>query len=74
MSVGLIDDAHQAEKIIASGEADLVVLGRGALYDPRWAWHAAETLGAETAYPPKYRVCHPSLRPELFRNRQKAPV
>jgi len=35
-------------------------------YDPRWAWHAAEALRAETAYPAKYRVCQPSLRPELF--------
>jgi 2,4-dienoyl-CoA reductase-like NADH-dependent reductase (Old Yellow Enzyme family) len=71
MSVGLIDKPEQAEQIIASGEADLVVLARGALYDPRWAWHAAEALGAETAYAPKYRVCHPSLRPELFPQRRK---
>lgn len=71
MSVGLIDKPEQAEQIIASGEADLVVLARGALYDPRWAWHAAEALGAETAYAPKYRVCHPSLRPELFAHRRK---
>jgi 2,4-dienoyl-CoA reductase-like NADH-dependent reductase (Old Yellow Enzyme family) len=72
MSVGLIDKPEQAEQIIASGEADLVVLARGALYDPRWAWHAAEALGAETAYAPKYRVCHPSMRPELFPHRRKS--
>jgi len=72
MSVGLIDKPEQAEQIIADGEADLVVLARGALYDPRWAWHAAEALGAETQYAPKYRVCHPSLRPELFPHRRKA--
>jgi 2,4-dienoyl-CoA reductase-like NADH-dependent reductase (Old Yellow Enzyme family) len=72
MSVGLIDKPEQAEQIIASGEADLVVLARGALYDPRWAWHAAEALGVETQYAPKYRVCHPSLRPELFPHRRKA--
>jgi 2,4-dienoyl-CoA reductase-like NADH-dependent reductase (Old Yellow Enzyme family) len=66
MSVGLIDKPEQAEQIIAGGEADLVVLGRAALYDPRWAWHAAEALGADTAYAAKYKVCHPSLRPELF--------
>lgn len=71
MSVGLIDKPEQAEQIIASGQADLVVLARGALYDPRWAWHAAEALGAETQYAPKYRVCHPSLRPELFPHRRK---
>ncbi|MGH8141990.1 MAG: NADH:flavin oxidoreductase/NADH oxidase [Steroidobacteraceae bacterium] len=72
MSVGLIDKPEQAEQIIAGGEADLVVLARGALYNPRWAWHAAEALGAETQYAPKYRVCHPSLRPELFPHRRKS--
>ncbi len=72
MSVGLIDKPDQAEAIIASGEADMVALARGALYDPRWAWHAAEALGAETAYAPKLRVCHPSLRPQLFPDHKKA--
>jgi len=72
MSVGLIDKPEFAQQIIARGDADFVVLARGALYDPRWAWHAAEVLGAETAYAPKYRVCHPSLRPELFPAHLKA--
>ncbi len=70
-SVGLIDKPAQAEEIIASGKADVVVIGRGALFDPRWAWHAALELGAETAYAPKYKVCHPSLRPQLFPQLQK---
>lgn len=65
-SVGLIDKPAQAEEIVASGQADVVVIGRGAMFDPRWAWHAALELGAETAYAPKYRACHPSLRPQLF--------
>jgi 2,4-dienoyl-CoA reductase-like NADH-dependent reductase (Old Yellow Enzyme family) len=71
MTVGLIDKPEYAEGIISRGEADFVVLGRAALYDPRWAWHAAEALGADTAYAPKYKVCHPSLRPELFPQRRK---
>ena len=71
MSVGLITSAKQAEDIIASGKADFVVLGRGVLYDPRWAWHAAEELGAETDYAPKLRAAHPSLRPQVFPSRQK---
>jgi 2,4-dienoyl-CoA reductase-like NADH-dependent reductase (Old Yellow Enzyme family) len=70
MSVGLIGDPHQAEEIISSGKADFVVLGRGMLYDPRWAWHAAEELGAETAYAPKYMMAHPKIRPQLFPNRK----
>jgi 2,4-dienoyl-CoA reductase-like NADH-dependent reductase (Old Yellow Enzyme family) len=71
MSVGLIADPHHAEEIVASGQADMIAIARGAMYDPRWAWHAAEELGAETEYAPKYRGCHPSLRPQLFPHRHK---
>ncbi|HTI67297.1 MAG TPA: oxidoreductase, partial [Caulobacteraceae bacterium] len=70
-SVGLIGTAAQAEEIVASGQADMIAIGRGAIYDPRWAWHAAEELGVETEYAPKYRAGHPSLRPQLFPHRQK---
>jgi len=66
MTVGLIDQPGQAQAIVSANDADCIMIGRGALYDPRWAWHAAEALRAETAYPAKYRVCQPSLRPELF--------
>jgi NADPH2 dehydrogenase len=72
MSVGLITGARQAEEIVASGKADLIVLGRGIMYDPRWAWHAAEELGAETAYAPKMMACHPKLRPQVFPGRQSS--
>lgn len=41
MAVGTINRARQAEAIIAEGRADLVMLARGMMYDPRWAWHAA---------------------------------
>ena len=70
MSVGLITDARAAEDIIASGKADFICIGRGAMYDPRFAWHAAEELGAETAYAPKMMACHPKMRPQVFPNRQ----
>ncbi len=53
MTVGLIAGYQQAEDIIASGKADMICLARGAMWDPRWAWHAAEELGAETPYAPK---------------------
>jgi 2,4-dienoyl-CoA reductase-like NADH-dependent reductase (Old Yellow Enzyme family) len=69
MSVGLIAGARQAEEIVASGKADMVCLARGAMWDPRWAWHAAEELGAETPYAPKTMAAHPKLRPQLFPNR-----
>jgi 2,4-dienoyl-CoA reductase-like NADH-dependent reductase (Old Yellow Enzyme family) len=66
MAVGMITQPRQAEEIIARGQADLVALARGMLYDPRWTWHAAEELGAEITYPPQYRRCHPSQWPKAF--------
>jgi 2,4-dienoyl-CoA reductase-like NADH-dependent reductase (Old Yellow Enzyme family) len=53
-AVGLIVEPRQAEAIIASGEADMVALARAFIDDPRWAWHAAEALGAAAATPPQY--------------------
>lgn len=72
MTVGLIAGYRQAEDIVASGKADMVCLARAALWDPRWAWHAAEELDAETPYAPKLMACHPKLRPQLFPKRAKA--
>jgi len=69
MSVGLIMDPRMAEDIVASGKADLICIGRAALWDPRWAWHAAEELGAEAPYAPKMMASHPKLRPQLFPKR-----
>ena len=53
-AVGGISDPHQAEAIIVEGKADLVALATAFLADPRWAWRAADTLGATIAYPPQY--------------------
>jgi 2,4-dienoyl-CoA reductase-like NADH-dependent reductase (Old Yellow Enzyme family) len=69
MSVGLIAGYKQAEDIIGSGKADFIVIGRGAMWDPRWMWHAAEELGAEAPYAPRTMPCHPKMRPQLFPNR-----
>ena len=54
MTVGLITEARQAEAIVASGDADLVAMARAMLWDPRWPWHAAATLGAEVRAPEQY--------------------
>ncbi len=72
ISVGLITSPRQCEEIIASGKADIVCLARGAMWNPRFAWHAAEELGAEAPYAPKYMACHPKLRPQIFPNRKAA--
>ncbi|MFI2373787.1 NADH:flavin oxidoreductase/NADH oxidase [Streptomyces sp. NPDC018964] len=53
-AVGLITDAEQAEKIVANGEADAVLLGRELLRNPSWARHAARELGGEVHVPDQY--------------------
>ena len=70
MTVGMINQPQQAEEIIARGQADLVALARGMLYDPRWTWHAAEELWTDLEYPPQYRRCHPSSWPQAFPHRR----
>lgn len=47
MVVGLVLDADVAEELVASGAADLVAVGREALYNPQWPHHMAHTLGAD---------------------------
>lgn len=44
-AVGLIEEAAQAETILATGQAHAVSIGRAALRDPHWAASAASTLG-----------------------------
>jgi NADPH2 dehydrogenase len=54
-AVGLICDPSQAERIVASGQADMVAVARAFLDNPRWGWHAADALGAAPAHgPPQY--------------------
>ncbi len=53
-AVGLITEAAQAEQIVATGQADVVLLGRQMLRDPYWPLHAAKTLLAETPWPNQY--------------------
>ncbi|MEI5100771.1 NADH:flavin oxidoreductase/NADH oxidase [Streptomyces sp. PmtG] len=53
-AVGLITDAARAEKILANGEADAVLLGRELLRDPSFARRAARELGAESYVPNQY--------------------
>jgi 2,4-dienoyl-CoA reductase-like NADH-dependent reductase (Old Yellow Enzyme family) len=50
-AVGMITDPHQADEIIRSEKADLVLLAREFLRDPYWPLHAAKALGQDP-YPP----------------------
>ena len=54
VAVGMISDPAQAEDIIASGRADLIAIGRLALWDPYWPHHAAKRLGAKVQLPRQY--------------------
>jgi len=53
-AVGMITEAHQAEAIVASGQADLVLLAREFLRSPYWPIHAARALGVEPRIPNQY--------------------
>lgn len=67
IAVGLITEADQAETILASGQADMVALGRAMLYNPRWPWHAAAHLSAQIAAPPQYWRSPPHGVKNLFK-------
>jgi len=53
-AVGLITRPQQAEEILSSGQADLVLLGRELLRDPNWPMRAAVAVGAEPPWPDQY--------------------
>lgn len=53
-AVGMITEARQAERIIADGSADLVLLGRESLRDPHFPLRAARELGVGAPTPPQY--------------------
>ncbi len=44
MAVGLILEPRQAEAILQAGQADLIAIGRQALFNPNWALHAQVAL------------------------------
>jgi 2,4-dienoyl-CoA reductase-like NADH-dependent reductase (Old Yellow Enzyme family) len=53
-AVGMITAAEQAETILRTGQADLVLLAREFLRDPYWGLHAAPKVHAKTAAPVQY--------------------
>ena len=75
-AVGMILDPHQAEAVVAGGDADFVALARAFLDNPRWAWHAADALGADLPCAPQYRRARPDQWPgaEFVRPRRGPPA
>jgi 2,4-dienoyl-CoA reductase-like NADH-dependent reductase (Old Yellow Enzyme family) len=57
--LGLITDANQAEQILISGQADVVVMAREFLRDPYFPLHAAKVLGDDPKYPVQYLRAKP---------------
>ncbi|MBB3110700.1 2,4-dienoyl-CoA reductase-like NADH-dependent reductase (Old Yellow Enzyme family) [Paenibacillus phyllosphaerae] len=45
IAVGHLDDPKLAESVVASGDADLVAVGRAMLRDPYWAYNALRANG-----------------------------
>jgi 2,4-dienoyl-CoA reductase-like NADH-dependent reductase (Old Yellow Enzyme family) len=57
MAVGLMLTPQQAEETLQAGRADLIAIGREALFDPNWPLHAAQALGVDpdfAAWPLQY--------------------
>ncbi|MCW2836801.1 MAG: namA2, partial [Marmoricola sp.] len=60
-AVGLITEPEQAEKIVANGEADVVLLARASLRESAWPLRAAHELGVapdEAPWPDQYTRAH----------------
>jgi 2,4-dienoyl-CoA reductase-like NADH-dependent reductase (Old Yellow Enzyme family) len=60
-AVGLITDPDQADRIIRSGQADLVLLARQMLRDPYWPLHAAQVLKVPLEPPVQYQRAFPEV-------------
>ncbi len=58
-AVGMITEAEQANAIVQHGEADLVLLARELLRNPRWPLMAAHTLGVTAPWPRQYERGRP---------------
>ncbi|HEX4738427.1 MAG TPA: NADH:flavin oxidoreductase/NADH oxidase [Allosphingosinicella sp.] len=66
IAVGMITEPEHAEAIVHNGDADLVALARGMLYDPHWPWHAAAALGGQVRAPNQYLRSQPRQYRDLF--------
>ncbi|MEN9935659.1 MAG: hypothetical protein RLZZ387_2238 [Chloroflexota bacterium] len=53
-AVGLITSPAQADEVVRSGRADVVLLGRELLREPQWPLRAARELGHSAPVPPQY--------------------
>ena len=59
-AVGLITSPAQADHIIRTGQADMVLLGREILRNPYWPLDAAQALGYQASWPKQYLRAAPA--------------
>jgi 2,4-dienoyl-CoA reductase-like NADH-dependent reductase (Old Yellow Enzyme family) len=62
-ALGMISSAVQAEHILATGQADAVVIAREMLRDPYWPLRAARELGQPISWPVQYLRAGPEGAP-----------
>lgn len=67
-SVGMITEPAQADHVIRTGQADIVLLAREMLRDPYWPMRAARELGQTMSWPAQYLRAGPEKSP------MRAPV
>lgn len=68
-TVGMVTEPVQADHIIRTGQADIVLLAREMLRDPYWPLRAARELGHEASWPAQYLRAAPDNSPQ----REPAP-
>jgi 2,4-dienoyl-CoA reductase-like NADH-dependent reductase (Old Yellow Enzyme family) len=58
-AVGMINAPEQADTIVRTGQADIIIMARALLRDPYWALHAAPVLHQHADLPPQYERAFP---------------
>lgn len=58
-AVGFITEPYQAEQIVVTGQADVVLLARELLRHPYWPLDAAQRLNADIVWPKQYLRAKP---------------
>jgi 2,4-dienoyl-CoA reductase-like NADH-dependent reductase (Old Yellow Enzyme family) len=74
-AVGLILDGPQAEAALQAGEADLIAVGRQALFDPFWPRHQAYAMGVDDfdQWPEQYGWWLTRREPSILAAKDAAP-
>lgn len=67
IGVGMITEPSEAEKALQGERADLIAIGRGMLFNPRWGWHAATVLGGQVTPPDQYDRSAPHGHQDIFK-------